>query len=152
MKRLLTIAAAMLVAALFVLPSAAIINLDGTTPEWDGDPGIMPLMETIDGLEVPVEETTDVVVRTHNSGVLYIGEPADDLDGDADTNLDGDLIEFDRSPFARDMAGADEWASTPYGADKPSAATLAIYIGLGAVSLAALGLAIAALVKVGKKK
>ena len=125
MKRLLTVITTILVAALFLLPAAAIINLDGTEPEWDGDPGIRPAMETIDG---------------EADAVLFIGDPTDELPGDGDA--EDDVIAFDRSHLARG-AQAEPAAL--------SGVTLALYIGLGAVSLAALALSTVAIVKVRKK-
>ena len=56
MKRLLGIATALLVAALFALPTAAIASLDGTEPVFDGDAGIVPLTESIEIIDEPVYE------------------------------------------------------------------------------------------------
>ena len=50
MKRLLCIAAALLVAGLFALPTAAIASLDGTEPVFNGDAGIVPLSDSISPL------------------------------------------------------------------------------------------------------
>lgn len=53
MKRLLSITAALLVAALFALPTAAIANLDGTEPAFEGEAGIVPLSDTIEVIGDP---------------------------------------------------------------------------------------------------
>jgi len=68
MKRLLCIAAALFIAALFALPTAAIANLDGTEPLFEGEAGIVPLSGTIEFIgdpdasvpgETPVDGTID---------------------------------------------------------------------------------------------
>ena len=140
MKRLLSIVTALLVAALFVLPASAIINLDGSEPEWDGDPGIRPAMETIDGIEpiVYLSDEDGVVLMNGDSVIAADELPMDELPHDDD-------LEIDRSHLARN----------PYANVNPaisSGATLALFIGLGLVSLAALALAIAAIMKVSRKK
>jgi|GEM_PF-6481632 len=136
MKRLLSIVTALLVAALFVLPAAAIAHLDGSETEWTGDPGIMPLMETIDGIEPISEELPD------GDAVLYIGEPADELPVDV---LEDDALEIDRSHLAR---GADANAELT----ASSGMNWVLIIGLGASGFAVLALAAIVLVKVGRKK
>jgi len=72
MKRLLSTLTVLLIAALFILPAAAIAHLDGSEPDWDGDPGIRPAMETLDGIE-PLESALDDL--PDDDVVLYIGEP-----------------------------------------------------------------------------
>ena len=139
MKRLLSIVTALLIAALFLLPAAAIINLDGTEPEWDGDPGIRPAIATIDGME-PLEPASEA--PADGEAVLYIGEPMDTLPDGQDA--EDDLLEFDRSHLARSAEAQTELAAL-------SGMNLVLYIGLGAVSLAALALSIVAIVKVRKK-
>ena len=46
-KRLLALLLAFALTLGLALPAAAIINLDGTEPDWDGDPLIRPLSDTI---------------------------------------------------------------------------------------------------------
>jgi len=120
MKRLLTIAAALLVAGLFALPSAAIASLDGTEPVFDGSAGIMPLSDTIE----------------------IIGEPTDEQQP-PDTNLDGQIIEHDRSHLAR----SEERPVQSF-----AVMTLAGFAVLGLMSLAALLLSSIALLKVRRMK
>jgi len=141
MKRLLSIVTALLVAALFMLPAAAIINLDGTEPEWDGDPGIRPAMETIDGIDGIALLESPVEGLPEGDAVLYIGEPTDELPGDQED----EVFEFDRSHLARGAEAQVESAAL-------SGMNLALYIGLAAVSLASLTLSIIALVKAGRKR
>jgi len=76
MKRLLSITAALFIAALFALPTAAIANLDGSEPVFDGDAGIMPLADTVE----------------------VVGEPTDELFVEAPENQNP---EVDRSSLAR---------------------------------------------------
>ena len=47
-KCLLALLLSLALAIGLAMPAAAIANLDGTEPEWDGDPRIRPLSETID--------------------------------------------------------------------------------------------------------
>jgi len=148
MKRLLSIITALLVAALFILPAAAIAHLDGTEPEWDGDPGIRPLSETIDGFE-PIVPISDEL--PDGEAVLYVGEPTDEPPGNLDT--EDDSLGIDRSQLAR---GADTEIEPVVMEGAQSAAlsgvNLALYIGLGAVSLVALALSVIAIVKASRKK
>ena len=46
-KRLLALLLAFALTLGLAMPALAIINLDGTEPEWDGDPLIRPLSDTI---------------------------------------------------------------------------------------------------------
>jgi len=59
MKRLLSIAAALFVAALFALPTVAIANLDGTEPVFDGEAGIVPLNDSIEIIGEPTDGLFD---------------------------------------------------------------------------------------------
>jgi len=140
MKRLLSIVTALLVATLFVLPASAIINLDGSESEWDGDPGIRPAMETIDGIEpyVSLSEEDGVVLMDGDSVIAADELPEDELPQD-------DAPEIDRSHLARGL-DAITAPAIPFGA------ALALFIGQGLVSLAALALAIAATIKASRKK
>jgi len=151
MKRLLTIAAALLIAAMFILPASAIINLDGSEPEWGGDPRIRPLTDTIDGLELldeelPLDGIVDIVPinedLTDDDAVLYVGEPTDELPEDETAD---DTVEFDRGHLARGEGAQIEQAIS-------SGANPALYIGLGAAGLASLALASFALVRARRKK
>jgi len=47
-KRLLALLLSLALAFGLAMPAAAIINLDGTEPDWDGDPRIRPLSGEID--------------------------------------------------------------------------------------------------------
>ena len=143
MKKLLSIITALLVAALFTLPVSAIAHLDGSEPDWDGDPGIRPASATIDGFE-PIEPISEDL--QDGNAVLYIGEPTDTLPGEEDAE---DIQpEFDRSHLAR---GADAGAEAEL-ASSSNSLNLALYIGLAVVSLTALALSIVAVVKASKKK
>ena len=76
MKHLLRMITALLIAAVFILPASAIAQLDGSEPDWDGDPGIRPAMIAIDGADAD------------SDFVLCIGEPTDELpDGDQDAAI-----------------------------------------------------------------
>ena len=67
MKRLLCIAAALFIATLFALPTAAIANLDGTEPVFNGEAGIVPLNDSVEFIgdpdapadEVPADGSID---------------------------------------------------------------------------------------------
>jgi len=142
MKRLLSIVTALLVAALFVLPASAIINLDGTEPEWTGDPGIRPLMETLDGFEpiVPISgELPDDIVILDGDSVIT----SDELPEDAQPEEDD--LEIDRSHLAR---GADAIAEQ----SASSSVNWVLIIGLSAAGFAALLLVAIVLVKASRKK
>jgi len=141
MKRLLSIVIALFAAALFVLPASAIAHLDGSEPEWDGDPGIRPLMETLDGFEpiVPISgELPDDVVILDGDTVLYIGEPTDELPEE-------DGLEIDRSHLARGTDAIAEQSASP-------SVNWVLIIGLGAAGFAVLALAAIVLVKASRKK
>ena len=56
MKRYLCIAAALLIAALFALPAAAIAGLDGSDPVFEGEAGIVPLMDSVEVIGEPADD------------------------------------------------------------------------------------------------
>jgi len=67
MKRILSIAAALLIAALLALPTAAIASLDGSEPVFEGEAGIVPLNDSIEIIgdpdaqadEAPIDDSID---------------------------------------------------------------------------------------------
>jgi len=147
MKRILSIVTALLVAALFILPAASIAYIDGTEPEWTGDPNIRPMMENIDGLldetaapDLQPGETIGIVPL--EDGIQIIGEPTDEL---FEEGLDTEDGTFDRSPYARGAEAEAELAGT-------ASVSYAVYIALGVASFTALLLSAVALVKVSRKK
>ncbi|MCL2531997.1 MAG: hypothetical protein FWE40_07565 [Oscillospiraceae bacterium] len=141
MKRIFQIALTLALALALMLPVAAIINVDGSDPEWDGYAGIRPAMDDI----------------------LVIGEPTDDspLYGiEIDDYYDGT---WERNPLARDgdvdtidapelegsgiNAISDYLDIDPISAEVGHSVPVALfYVGLG-VAVLALVLAIIALVK-----
>ena len=150
MKRLLSIATALFIAALFVLPGAAIAHLDGSEPEWTGEAGIMPAMDTLEGIE-PIEplaegETVGIVPYNEelpgDDGVAFIGEPTDELPGGGALELD-EIDDFERNPLAR-SADMESVGSANV--------SWVLLIGLGAAGLVVLLLVAFVLVKFIKKK
>ncbi|MCL2531996.1 MAG: hypothetical protein FWE40_07560 [Oscillospiraceae bacterium] len=134
MKRIFQLALVLLLAVAFMLPTAAIINADGSDPDWDGVEGIVPAMNDI---------------------VLY--------DYDAHTPANDDYLGYievdetyevpERNPLARDEGYADIepiYAVTTEGITMVNN-VLITWVALGLAALALL-LAIIALAKAGHKK
>jgi len=126
MKRMLSIAATLLVAALFALPTAAIASLDGTEPVFGGEAGIVPL----------------------NDSIEIIGDPTDSLTPD-NTPVDDSI---DRSSLARDGEVGIVPISEGPSVQSYAALSLAGFAGLGLISLAALALSVIAMAKVNRMK
>ena len=145
MKRLLCIVTALLVAAMFALPAAAIINLDGSEPEWTGDPGIRPLTETLDGIDldgfIPIEPYSEGLSEIN--GIEYIGEPTDNLDETEEAEDSG----INRSALARDQAtDAETETEASFGV------RLVLIAALGLAGAAALAVLVVVLARVRRKK
>jgi|GEM_PF-1014998 len=147
MKRIFQLTLALVLALALMLPVAAIANIDGSEPEWDGYAGIRPM-----------------------SDIITIGDPTDEpLDGYFELNDSYEIPE--RNPLARNevpddinpidvpelagsgiMAISDEIAEgylgiEPISADLNNGIPVALFYVTLAVAVLALALAIVALVK-----
>jgi len=134
MKRIAQLTLALLLALALMLPAAAIINIDGSDPDWDGYAGIRPA-----------------------SDVLVIGDIEPDVEDYYEYNGP------DRSQFARDdemnfidvpelegsgiMAINDYLDIEPINAEIGHSVPVALFYATLAVAVLALVLAIVALVK-----
>jgi len=132
MKRIAQFALALLLAFALLLPTAAIINVDGSDPEWTGESAIVPAMEDNLGLD---DDTL------YNDGYVENWQDSDrhPLARDGDIAID---------PIDAPVPGiggqlANDCAPCMWQA-------IASYAALGLAALALL-LAIIALAKIGRK-
>ncbi|MCL2194519.1 MAG: hypothetical protein FWB76_01010 [Oscillospiraceae bacterium] len=142
MKRIVQLALALALALALMLPAAAIINTDGTDPDWDGYEGIRPM--------------SDVVVLNDAEDLDDYSAYELDAIADYDSGFGFDDPEWDRHPLARDGEGYADIEPIaigiePISADNTMMNTIVLWAALGMAALALL-LAIIALAKAGRKK
>jgi len=129
MKRIFQLALVLLLAMMFVLPATAIINADGSDPDWDGYEGIMPAMDEITPYDIPSNDD-------------YLGY----------IEVDEHFEAPERNPLARDNYVDIETISIETDTiGMINTMAIATWAALGMAALALL-LAIIALVKAGRKK
>jgi len=139
MKRILQVALTLALALALMLPVAAIANIDGSEPEWDGYAGIRPMSDelVIDGVEFANDDAYDYYTEENEPNRAQFAR-----DGDVDTidvpelqgsgiNAVSDYLEID--PISAELSDS-------------SVPVVLVYVGLG-VAVLALVLAIVALVK-----
>jgi len=133
MKRIVQLALAIALALALMLPVAAIANIDGSEPEWDGYAGIRPASDVLT-IGDPTDEPTDGYFDLDEAWAGYDRHPLA-RDGDVDTI---DVPELEGSGI---VAISGELAET--GCNIP----VALFYATLAVAVLALALAIVALVK-----
>jgi len=149
MKRIAQLTLALLLALALMLPVAAIANLDGSEPEWEGYAGIRPMSDilTIGDIEPNAEPDYDINAEEPNRAQFARNGDVDtidvpELEGSGIAAISGELDGYvDIEPI--DGYLDIEPISANVGHSVPAAL---FYVGFG-VAVLALALAIVALVK-----
>jgi len=138
MKKLLCVAIALLMTLMFVLPAAAIINVDGSEPEWTGAPGIRPADDVLE-LDEPFDAVYDEEDNDEDEPDVTEA-PVFETTTNAPELDDSNMVDVDDALLGAEVA--EVAAACPF----DQAQFVVTYVALG-ISVLALVLAIIALAK-----
>ncbi|MCL2445312.1 MAG: hypothetical protein FWD06_00885 [Oscillospiraceae bacterium] len=146
MKRIFQLALALVLALALMLPVAAIANLDGSDPEWDGYEGIRPMSDVLT-IGEPTDEPVDAVDGYFELDDSYEIPERNPLARDANANDELDFIDVPELGGSGIMAISDYLDIEPISAETGHGVPVVLfYVTLG-IAVLALVLAIVALVK-----